>query len=461
MPQMRQLFTLALVCLFWAPAMQAQNLSWDYAWRAPGPIEKLSFSPDGKRVAAVSNGQLYIWDAVGGAEPKLIDVPFEVKNWQWIMEGARLMVGDGVNAWGEVSLSTGSYTKNLKYTGKLIASAIFAGQNAIIRLDNGEIYGWDANGSKVKINGFQQNMLMYGGTIEDLPMGPMSMRPDEKVAAVAVGSNVLLFDPMTAKYTGMLSPAKSNIVAMAWSPGGDTLAIKGTGGVIEMWRVSDQTLLSAMHTTRGTAKKSDSSSLAFSPDGKFLISGTSSTSAVVWDVVRSKVVRDIEQSHGNIMQMQWSPNAQWLITASTDSTIRFGRVVDMNDTATETIIIAPSPKLLKKIGVTVVEQNSSKALQSTFVTLYLWDFDEEDGDVVSVYLNGEVILDHYTLTFDKFSVPIKFQPLTDNQLVVVAESAGTVGPMTAGIMLDDGVSTQQVVLTSSLEVSQAVKLQIR
>ena len=82
---------------------------------------------------------------------------------------------------------------------------------------------------------------------------------------------------------------------------------------------------------------------------------------------------------------------------------------------------------------------------------------EEDGDTVSVLLNGLVVLDHYELTHRRTTVKL---PLREglNDVVVVAHNEGRVPPNTARAVLRTGTRRTQLVLKTFLDRNSALRV---
>ena len=67
-------------------------------------------------------------------------------------------------------------------------------------------------------------------------------------------------------------------------------------------------------------------SVAFSPDGKLLISGSSDHSLKLWEIETGRELRAFIGHKGAVNQVFFHPNGEWVISASSDSEIRFWEV---------------------------------------------------------------------------------------------------------------------------------------
>ena len=92
---------------------------------------------------------------------------------------------------------------------------------------------------------------------------------------------------------------------------------------------------------------------------------------------------------------------------------------------------------------------------SSNVTIRLWDDAAEDGDIVSVYLNGVWVLENYTLTKNGENFNFTVNP-GSNHLVLFAVNEGSTGPNTCALSVNGG---SQVNLSPDLLTGEAVDIQ--
>ena len=94
----------------------------------------------------------------------------------------------------------------------------------------------------------------------------------------------------------------------------------------------------------------------------------------------------------------------------------------------------------------ILDQNSYDVNNNTvrippsqqFFTIRLWDNAAEDGDIVSVYLNGQWIIENHTLTNagNNFTFSTALLNAGANDLVVFALNEGSSGPNTVSIAIN-------------------------
>jgi WD40 repeat protein len=107
------------------------------------------------------------------------------------------------------------------------------------------------------------------------------------------------------------------------SPDGQLLAISTYDPTIQLWRLSDKTLLRTL-----TGHKDWVHEVFFSPDGKFLISGSKDGTVKVWQVWDGSLVRTLSGHSKPVVTVALSPDGQFIASGSEDSTVRVWRMAD-------------------------------------------------------------------------------------------------------------------------------------
>ncbi|WP_299430383.1 hypothetical protein [uncultured Maribacter sp.] len=128
----------------------------------------------------------------------------------------------------------------------------------------------------------------------------------------------------------------------------------------------------------------------------------------------------------------------------------------------ETISAAPKPQVLREefVGrnITYVKDLSFEANE---ISVYIWDHGRQDGDIVSIYLNGKPVLTKYYLTYWKKEIKIKIDPNKKNDLFLYAHNLGSAPPNTVSLKITDGTTTSEdIILNSDLKSCEAVSISV-
>ena len=137
----------------------------------------------------------------------------------------------------------------------------------------------------------------------------------------------------------------------------------------------------------------------------------------------------------------------------------------------KTAKIAKTPKLKAKVGepavvAEVVEKRAfevRKDIKTTVnrVKMLLWDDRLQDGDVVSLKLNGKWLYKNVPVLNKKTEYLLQLNK-GENILEIFAEDLGTNPPCTAAITLDDGISPPEtLIMISDKDKSDAIRITVK
>jgi WD40 repeat protein len=139
----------------------------------------------------------------------------------------------------------------------------------------------------------------------------LAVSPDRYAIRIYdVKDKMWLFDIPTS-FTG-------GVNTMAFSPDGFTLATGHYDGVVNLWDVRDGILLLSFQTDEVIQ------SLGFSPDGTMLATGGSFQNNFVrlWGVGAGNLLRTLEGHTRGVTHVLFSPDSQYLVSASYDGMLR-------------------------------------------------------------------------------------------------------------------------------------------
>jgi hypothetical protein len=104
-----------------------------------------------------------------------------------------------------------------------------------------------------------------------------------------------------------------------------------------------------------------------------------------------------------------------------------------------------------------VTKETLRIVTKDSLVLKIWDSNRVDGDIVSLDLNGQLILESYKLT----SIPklIKI-PLNkgENIVTMFAQNLGDIPPNTAALLIEREEGFKTIILKSDMGQSESVKI---
>ncbi len=97
-------------------------------------------------------------------------------------------------------------------------------------------------------------------------------------------------------------------------------------------------------------------------------------------------------------------------------------------------------------------------VESSEIKVALYDNGDVDGDSISVFFNGNLILSNKRLSEKAINITLKIdEQNTYNELIMYAENLGTIPPNTALMVVNDGPNRYEVRITSDLEKSGVIR----
>lgn len=267
-------------------------------------VSSVAWSPDGKTLVSSSwDHTVRFWNVATGKEIRRLD---GASSAALSPDGKILALnyGEETRLW---ELATGRMLRTL--AGKQLESVVWSPDSKILASRREDtIHLWDAaTGQEIRpCEGHENTVTSIGWS------------PDSKILASGSYDNTIrLWNPDTGKPIRTLIGHRSPICTICWSPDGKTLA-SGSTYVANDTTWSDKKTIRLWDPAIGNevrhmiGPERDVNSLAWSPDGKTLASGSADKTIRLWNSATGKEIRRITVPSDNIEELVWSPDGKTL-----------------------------------------------------------------------------------------------------------------------------------------------------
>ena len=160
---------------------------------------------------------------------------------------------------------------------------------------------------------FGQNLIREYVTPERIDALAINAKGD--VIAYSSNKNIFLLDLGKTGQVRTLSGHKGIITSLAFSPDGKLLASGSQDKNIGIWDLASHSCFKLL------GHKGSINSVAFSPDGKYLVSGSDDKRVIVWSVTDSSILHTLQGHKKAVLDVAISPNGQYIASGSDDDTI--------------------------------------------------------------------------------------------------------------------------------------------
>ncbi|MBY0523461.1 MAG: caspase family protein [Gemmataceae bacterium] len=161
-------------------------------------------------------------------------------------------------------------------------------------------------------------------------MGKVLFTPDSRqLISVASDKTIRVWYVETGELLGVYRPPigageDGQLISAALTKDGRWLAVAGNSGALDkngaIYLIAYPPSGQAMRALRGHT--GTVTSLDFSADGKFLVSGSGDNTARIWDVTSGKFVRSLTGHTAPVKGVAFAPDGKRVVTASFDKTVK-------------------------------------------------------------------------------------------------------------------------------------------
>jgi WD40 repeat protein len=298
----------------------------------PDVVRAVAFSPDGTVIlTGCEDRKARLWDALTGqATGPVLDHPLPVSAVAFSPNGNLLLTGSGDprDFPGAVGFQGDARVWD-RVTGKMRGPAVVVGRNVLS-------LALSPDGKVLLLGCYAVRQLAQpvafladtqtGRVLRQLPPGQdnanaVAFHPDGRTVLTASNDGkVRLFEAATGKALGQLLEHEAKVNAALFSPDGrDVLTGSGLqrSGALRIWRV-------ALGAEQGPVLRPPGSNpeMAFTSNGRFLLTTREETSAGLWDTATGKPVGPALVHRGPVLAVAVSPDGKRLLTGSADRTAK-------------------------------------------------------------------------------------------------------------------------------------------
>lgn len=306
--------------------------------RADNPVSYVSVSTDSKLVAAgcdtysKQSGSILVWDMKTGRQLQTLNgYPFALAGLSFLQDDKHLIFA-GLGSTARIhNIRTGKEVARLSTLSELTALCPVGNSGVFGTFDEKGVRLWDCSTPEApkqakkspRVGNGSKGVFSIDGRfwVEAINSTTLNESPPSAPCRITV------WDVASGKVLQQFQGQQNNVRHLAISPDRKLLAITylfGPPNNVEVRNLKDGKIL--------FTGSSDGlpTSIAFSPNGKYLVVGSAKTGTImIWDVTKKTFQKKVKAHTGTVRSLVFTSNSRYLVSGSADHTVKIWNVKDL------------------------------------------------------------------------------------------------------------------------------------
>jgi WD40 repeat protein/ribosomal protein L9 len=288
-----------------------------------GYVNAVALSPDGRYIVSGSgypDNTLRLWEAASGREIARFEAHTrDVMAVAFSPDGRHIVSGSGDRTLRLWEVASGRELACFNGHWDWVTGVAFSpdGRYIVSGSDDGTLRLWDwATGREVtRFEGHTRGVSALAFSSDGRHIVSGAGRESDWCAAAPRDNTLRLWEAASGREVARFEGHTDSVNAVAFSPDGRYI-VSGSGDrTLRLWDVSSG------QSRRFDGHAAPVPAVAFSPDGRQIVSGSGDGTLRLWEAASAREVAHLE-CHGGVTAVAFSPDGRYIVSGSNDTTLR-------------------------------------------------------------------------------------------------------------------------------------------